>query len=306
MSRELEQHPTPPALADRVVAFAMTHFGEKTRLWVEPCCGAGALLSRLPEPRIGVEINAALVVAPVRCGNCMALAPADLGDVPRDAVCVVTNPPFNGTASDPGGNRLATQNAWLPSFLAHMATLAATGVFILPAGATAKRWWRDTVAAQPDIVVALERLGRVRFEGTWRSGVDVVLVALRLPPAWVPSRIQPAQLATLEAQFAPDMEIVLGGSDAANAMVRVWSAPAKLGEFTLDVDSVRQRQARLAAGHRTRRQGSTHIFLRVHQPANAERRLAHMRACIVERYRGSTLTSVFLTLSEFAELCAAV
>lgn len=306
MARQLEQHPTPPALADRVVALARTHFGAETRLWLEPCCGEGALLSRLPEPRIGVEIDAAIAAPPVRCGDCMALTPADLGDVPRAAVCVVTNPPFNGAAPRPDSNRVAAYNGWLPAFLTHMATLAATGVFILPRGATAKRWWRDTVAAQPDIVVALEPLGRVRFANTCRAGVDVVLVALRLPPAWTSSWVPAARIAELEAAIADDMELVNGGSPAANAMVQVWAAPARLGEYTFDADAVQQRQARLPRAARVRRQGSTHVFFYVHDPVEAARRLDHMRARIAERYRGSTQSSAFITISELLECCASI
>lgn len=306
MSRKLEQHPTPPELADRVVALARQHFGAETRLWLEPCCGEGALLTRLPEPRIGVEIDAAIARDPVRCGDCMALRPADLGDVPRDAVCVVTNPPFNGAAPCEGTNRIAAYSSWLPAFLTHMATLAATGVFILPRGATAKRWWRDTVAAQPDIVVALEPLGRVHFAGTAHAGVDVVLAALRLPSAWTSSWVTPARIAELEAAIADDMELVNGGSPAANAMVLIWGSPQRIGEYTFDEDTVCRRQDRLPRSARVRRQGSTHVFLYVHRRAEAERRLAHMRALVAERYRGAKQSSACITISELLECCASL
>lgn len=303
MQRIMEQHPTPAALADRTVAFAQKHFPHTT-IWVEPCCGSGALLSRLPAPRLGIEVDAAVAADEARCADCMTLTPADIGHA-RDTVCVVTNPPFNATAAQPGSNRIAARTPWLPQFLTHMATLAATGVFILPAGATVKRWWYATVNAQPDIVVALEYLGRVQFQNAAPGGVDVILVALRLPPAWASSWMPKAHVAALEAELAADMQIVLGGDANANAMVLIWSSPRKLGEFSTNIVEVRRQQASIRLEkNKNRRQGSSHVFWRLHNEDRAVRRLQHMRDIISARYRPLSLSSACISISELVELCA--
>ena len=304
MQRRLEQHPTPPALADAVVALAVRLFGASTQLWLEPCCGAGALLHRLPRPRLGNEIDATLVAQhpageDVRCGDCMALT--GLG-VARDAVCVVTNPPFHRTTTAADSNQTGGERHWLRAFLTHMATLGACGVFVMPAGLVGHRWWRETLAAQPELLLHYEAHRRVRFENA-RAPLNVVVVALRLPAEWAAPRLTAEQMDALRAAVAPDMQVVDNDDPAGNAVVRIWASPKQLGSFSLDPAHVRATRERLPTHLRRGRSNATHIFLRVHKPENAERRLRHMRAVVAARYAQVPAVSVFLSLGELMEAC---
>ena len=85
--------------------------------------------------------------------------------------------------------------------------------------------------------------------------------------------------------------------------MRIWASPKQLGSFSLDPAHVRATRERLPTHLRRGRSNATHIFLRVHKPENAERRLRHMRAVVTARYAQVPAVSVFLSLGELMEAC---
>lgn len=150
---------TSPPLAEKVARIAKGYEGPYIELGV----GDGALYSRLPRPRQGVELctTPRLRFASVRYG-CDAL-----GWTPRlSARCtVVMNPPF----------------AQQVEFFNHAATFAHTIVWI--AGANVRLWTtEDKLAASmhleceymvPDALSAFDAVGRGRQHTTSRTTVQV-------------------------------------------------------------------------------------------------------------------------------------
>jgi hypothetical protein len=310
----LEQHPTPPALAAELVALAAQHFGGETALWLEPCCGTGALLHRLPRPRVGIEIDAALAAAHADAERVFALdcrdvdAEAHLAGVPRDAVCAVTNPPFYGSGigvrAGHIGNKRPGGGTWLRDFLTAMGRVAAHGVFLLPTSVLTRRWWADTVA-QPGVLLELRRLGAHHFDGMAAGArVDVCAVALRLPAAgWAPPQIGRAQLAALEAAVAADLAVVPANDLAATASVVTWTTPRLIGDVTDDGERLAALRARVRDDLLPGRHRSTRFFVRTDAARHADvvARMRRVREVFRARFATSCNKSVSFSLSSWLE-----
>jgi hypothetical protein len=305
MQRELEQHPTPPEIAAHMVELAVRLFGGETALWLEPCCGAGAVLHRLPQPRAGIEIDGALAAA---CGE--GVLRADCLSVtalaePRERVCVVTNPPFcGGRVGHDGvaGNRRDGNAHWLRRFLTHMGVLATRGVFLLPASVLSKRWWRQTLALDAALLIETQRLGAVHFAGTGRYGIDVVLVALRLPHAWASPSASRRELARTEAAFADEMTIVPAGDGRANCVVTLWGTPERIGAYSFDAGVVERRRAAVCAMHtQNGRARGAYVFLWAKKTHEAAVRLERARVVLAQEYAQAQTRSVTCALGAWIE-----